>query len=202
MLGFREQMSGLERLRMHLGWRQTLNVVRRIVTQQLRGAPFHQLPPPPSARERANRDQAGGAVLTYEALLDAGIPQPRALEIAADVVEAGALIFLHRSIGVLDRAVLTAMPDEARRKWLEATGRRFPNADLIWRRTDADAIDFEIKACRLVQLVAEVGRPELAPMFCAADKRFFGEVHEGIALIRPQTLAGGDPHCIFHLRWR
>ena len=52
-----------------------------------------------------------------------------------------------------------------------------------------------VVSCRFVTLCEQVGAPELAPLFCAADLAYF--VEGPIRLERPKTLAGGDDCCEF-----
>jgi hypothetical protein len=172
-----------------------------VLAQQLRGEPFGHLPPATDWRERGSRQQAGDAVRLYRALR-ALLPEEEALSVAESVVSAGGVRFLQAAIGPLRRAELSAMSAEERRVFLEERGRRFPNAQPQWTRTDGDRVSFTIPACRLIELAAVAGHPELGPMFCASDARFFGEVEPDVHLERPTTLARGDGCCVFHLSWQ
>jgi Amt family ammonium transporter len=47
----------------------------------------------------------------------------------------------------------------------------------------------------------EAGVPELAPVFCKGDARFFGTVEPDVELIRPTMIATGGARCDFTLRF-
>ena len=194
------QLSSLSVLWRRLGWARTAQLVARVTHQQLRREPFGALPPVADWRERDSRAQAGDAVCLYRALLV--VCPEDALSVASEAIEAGGVRFLQRTVGPLKQATLAGLSEPERRAFLETRGARFPNAVPRWTRTGGDAVSFEIDACRLVSLVAEVGHPELGRLFCLSDARFFGEVEPDVVLERPHTLANGDPRCVFHLRWR
>ena len=194
-------LAGLQRLYILLGSSMATRVVARVVAQQARGAPFRHLPPATTWRERGSRQQAGDAIRLYRALLALTSPD-RARDVAADVIEAGGVRFLRQTIGPLRRADLAALDPAGRAAFLADRGQRFPNATPEWTTVEAERVSFTISACRLVSLVTEAGHPELGPMFCASDARFFGSVEPDVLLERPTTLAAGDPACAFHLRWR
>jgi hypothetical protein len=52
-----------------------------------------------------------------------------------------------------------------------------------------------------VELVRHAGHPELAPLFCVGDARYFREVEAEAELLRPTTLAAGDDRCRFTIRF-
>jgi len=76
---------------------------------------------------------------------------------------------------------------------------RFPNVQATVDRADHDHVAFTVTRCRLIELVHQAGHPDLGPLFCAADARYFGEVEPGVTLDRPTTIAGGHPTCRFIL---
>lgn len=194
-------LASLRALTAEIGVWAAARVSGRVLAQQLRGEPFGHLPPAQDWRERGSRQQAGDAVRLYRALC-ALFPPERAQAVAHRVVEAGGVRFLQATIGPLRRAALAALDEPQRRAFLEERGQRFPNATPTWERVDADGVSFTISSCRLVSLAAEAGHPELGPMFCASDARFFGEVEPDVVLDRPETLARGDARCAFRLAWR
>lgn len=190
--------AALRVLRDALGPVAALRVGVSLRLRALRGEPFDALPPASDVRERASRQQAGGAVLLYRILRRRSDPE-RALQQTAAVVEASALAFLDEQVGALTPDTLAPLSPSSRRAYVADTLARFPNATATVDEASGDAVRFTITACRLVELVREVGHPELAPLFCAADARFFGELRPGLALDRPSTLAGGAPACAFHI---
>lgn len=88
-----------------------------------------------------------------------------------------------------------ANPSERERFATEAT-ERFPNAVVERVSTGPDHMRFDVVHCRFAQLAVALGRPWLAPMFCAADALYFGRPGTP-ELRREETLAEGGERCTF-----
>ena len=116
------------------------------------------------------------------------------------VVEA-ACRFLGESLGSLRRDVLRRIPADSRREWVAERGAGFFNATIRWDAVREDRVDFTVTACRFPKLCAEAGVPELAPVFCAGDAKFFGTVEPDVVMTRPHTIAGGASTCAFSLSY-
>ncbi len=194
-----EERTGLRVLVGELGWIRALRVGLSVQLAAARGEPFGDLPPATDTNERGSRAQAGPAVLLYRAL-KRHVDEPEALRITGRAVEEGALTFLARTIGRLDRDAIDAMSEAERDAWARAKADAFPNATVEWKEIGAQKVVFEVTACRLVQLLHHVGEEQLAPLFCKGDGRYFGEVEPGTELIRPTTIAAGDDRCRFTIR--
>lgn len=162
---------------------------------------FDALEPPADEREKKSRDQIGPAVVMYRALKER-LGQEEALRITGEVVNASGVIFMQRNIGKIDSATLTSLDDEGRRAFVESRSEKFFNATIAWDHVEPRRVGFTVHACVFPGLCAAVGVPELAPIFCAVDAAFFGGVEPNVELRRPETLAGGDPRCVFELEWR
>ncbi len=179
----------------HLGLVNALRVGLRITRRSDRGEPFADMPVAKTFQEIGSRAQAGPAILLLQELREIG--RSDAIEITAECVSKGAVLFLGQSIGRIDRATLASMTPDEQRRWLEDTSGRFPNATLTWDEIGAERVRFTVSKCRLHTLAVETGHPELAPLFCEGDGAFFGG--EGVRLDRPGTLASGDESCPFTL---
>lgn len=184
-----------------LGFRDAVRVGLRVQRRAGRGEPFAELPPTDDWREAGSREQAGPAILLYDELRDL-VHEAEALSITAEVVEEAAVVFLGRTIGSLRRSDLAPLDEAARRAFVEERGRRFPNATLTWDEVSPSRVRFTVHACRLVELVVQAGRPELAPLFCQGDARFFGTVEPDVELLRPETIAGGGAACPFTIQFK
>lgn len=184
-------------LRARLGFFEAVRVALAVGVAQARGGPFEDLDPPRDAAEAGSREQAGGAVLLYRTLLRRH--GSRARDLTAQVVEASALAFLDGALGDLDLPALDEATDEDRAAFVQERLARFPNVTARLDRADAREVRFTVTRCRLVQLVHDAGHPELAPLFCRGDARWFGEVQPGVRLERPTTIAGGGSACLFVL---
>jgi hypothetical protein len=139
-------------------------------------------------------------VLLLRALRDrVGAEAARA--ITGEAVAAGAIAFLRAALGPLRRAEIAALDDAGRRAFAADRAARFPNVTLAWDEVSPDRVAFTVTRCRLVELVAHAGHPELAPLFCAGDAAWFGGVEPGVLLDRPETIAAGGAACRFSLRF-
>ena len=165
------------------------------------GRPFAHLEPPAHSRERLSRAQAAMAIRLYRGLRSM-VSEERALEVAGQVIEAGAVQFLGRTLGDLDGPAFAALPLEERRKqalgWLD----RFFTATASLDHVTDDEVGFTVSACALARLCREAGHPELAPAFCRGDALFFAAQTPPIELARETTLAQGGSCCPFRLRLR
>lgn len=182
-----------------LGPLTTLRVAAGIVRRHLRGEPFSHLPPADTPRERQSRAQAAPVILLYRALTALGHPSPLAL--TGELLELGAIAFLAKSLGPIRQADLAAMSEPERQRWVAERAARFPNAEPVFHSVTATEVRFTVHACRFVGLTHTAGHPELAPLFCRGDARYFGQVEPGVTLVRPHTLATGGPECPFTLRF-
>ncbi|MGM0578655.1 MAG: L-2-amino-thiazoline-4-carboxylic acid hydrolase [Myxococcota bacterium] len=180
-----------------VGWRRTLALGLDVALKR-GGRPFAHLPPPEDRRERLSRAQAEPAVLLYRALLRR-YARGRALEVVSEVVTAGAVQHLEKTLGDLDPAEFRRMDQASRLKRVEAWTDRFFTATTRVDDVGPDRVSFTVTACALVRLSREAGHPELAPAFCRGDARFFASRTPPVHLERPTTLAEGGECCPFHL---
>lgn len=183
-----------------LGWWRGLLTGLRIEWRVARGQPFAKLPPPADEKARLSREQIGPALVLFS-ILRGRLDQARAIEVTSAVVEAGAIAFLSDSIGPLDRATLDGMSQRERDHFVRDRMDRFPNATVRFDHIGTDEVRFTVTSCRFVELCRAVGLAELAPLFCAGDATFFGQVEPDVVLIRPSTLATGGASCPFTLRY-
>ncbi|MDF1561428.1 MAG: L-2-amino-thiazoline-4-carboxylic acid hydrolase [Deltaproteobacteria bacterium] len=163
---------------------------------QLTRDPLRGLPPADTAAERDTRAQLGPALRVYR-FLRGRVGEEEALRLTRAIVVAAGEAFLERRTAGLEPGRWRALNEQERRALLEQVGAGFPNARLEVERVEADRIAFGITACRFVELCAELGVPELSPVFCAADDAFFGR--GPVRLERPTLLSTGGARCAFEL---
>lgn len=195
-----EERVGAPILLRELGLWRAMQIGRTVRRGLRAGAPFAHLPPAESKGERDSRDQIGRAILLYRALSEL-VGRQRAFAITEQVVIEAACVFLAEQLGPLDRSTIEAVPEHARQAWVEERGKRFPNATVRWDHIGPDAVEFTVTDCRFPRLCAAADAPELAPIFCAGDSKFFGTVEPDVRLDRPQTIATGAPTCLFAIRY-
>lgn len=183
-----------------LGIFRSLRLGGRIRKRKDAGEPFAALEPPASEDERLSREQVGPAILLYQEL-QRFVDQREAYRITETVVVAGAVLFLGQTIGPLRRAELDAMDQAARDEFVKDRGGRFFNATVRWDQISGKEVAFTVLHCKFPPLCAAAGVPELAPVFCKGDEKFFGTVEPDVRLVRLQTIAGGAENCPFRLQW-
>lgn len=183
-----------------LGVLGALRIGRAIRRLERTGAPFAELPAAESEQERLSREQIGPAILLYLVLRER-FDQARALAITEEIVVEAACVFLRQSIGSLRRAELEALDEDGKQAFVKERGERFFNATVTWDEIGTERVRFTVTHCRFPPLCAAAGVPELAPVFCKGDARFFGTVEPDVELIRPHTIAGGATTCPFTLQW-
>jgi hypothetical protein len=194
-----EERAALRVLVEELGWLGALRVGASVQVASLRGQPFGDLPRATDRKERGSRDQAGPAILLFRALAPR-VGEAEARRITGRAVEVGAIAFLSRTLGRLDRDAIDRMDEAERARWAKAKADAFPNAEVVWKEVGRQRVVFEVTSCRLVELVAHAGHPDLAVLFCAGDARYFGEVEPGTELVRPTTIASGGDRCRFTIQ--
>lgn len=194
------EWASFKALGRRLGWWTAIRVGMALRQRVDRGEPFEGLPPSDDPKERASRDQIASAVVLYR-LLQERMSQPTALEIVAEVVEAGAHVFLKQAIGPLSRTLFDGLDEAARYQLLDQKVGSFPNTIYQIEEAGTDRVRFTVSACSFVRLCREAKVPELTPVFCAVDASYFGGVEPAVSLERPTTLAQGGPCCDFRLQF-
>lgn len=201
MLGIPEQdWAAFTVLRQRLGLWSALALAWRADRRAKAGHPFEKLPSTEDPKEIASREQIGPAIVLYQELCKR-MEAEAAYAIVAEVVEAAAHVFLRDTIGPLNRSDLMALDADEKVGFLEDRLGRFPNTTTRVDRVDDTEVNFTVTRCSFVGLCRDVGLPALAPMFCAVDASYFGNVEPGLELVRPTTIANGGDTCPFSLRF-
>ncbi|MCB9527871.1 MAG: L-2-amino-thiazoline-4-carboxylic acid hydrolase [bacterium] len=194
----RERRAALAALRRHLGAIGALRVALAVDRRLTHAHPFRRLPPPADAIEARRRARVAPAIALFD-VLRLRYGDARAIALCVEAVEAAVAVFLDTALGPLDRARLAAMSDAERAAFVHRVERGLPGVVVHVERADHEALRFTVAACALVKLCAEAGCPELAPVFCAGDARFFARLDPAARLDRATTIAGGGPCCPFRV---
>jgi len=180
-----------------LGALGAARVVARYLGLQASPDPLRGCAPSDDPREPMTRYQLRSALRLERAL--SHLPPAKAAELLREVVcEVGAAFIA--ATGPPDGPRWVAAADDERRAFAEGLLRYFPNATGAVVRTGPDGLDFDIHRCRFAELTRELGRQDLAPLFCEADTRFYARPGFGV-LRREETLARGDGVCAFRIRY-
>jgi len=151
-----------------------------------------------SEAERLSRRQFRGVALLDAVLReDLGLAEAEALDVLRDLVTETGVRFITRTIPFPSRREWRGAGMGDRERFAGQAARRFFNAE-IGRVDHGDGfLEVDVKACRFVRLAREIGRPELAPLFCEADSVLFGRPGAPIRLEREGTIANGADRCDF-----
>jgi hypothetical protein len=139
---------------------------------------------------------------TRRALRGPAWPEARRQGLLLDVIAATGSRFIEHNVPFPTREDWRGSTAQARQAFIEALRGRLFNAQLTPAGVEADAVGFDVNACRFVELCQELGRPHLAAMFCEADSRFFAEHTDLIELRRSRTQARDGEPCDFRFTLR
>jgi hypothetical protein len=186
-------------LRRALGAAQTLRAlvffaVRSVVADPLRKLSTAGWPP---AQEALVRHQLRPVVILHDVLRhDLKLETSRALVVLGEVVRMSGARFIEHNVPQIPREAWRGADEAARRSFVQRLTQRLFNAQIDDITTSPTQLAFKVHACRFVQLTHELGRPELAPLFCAADAQFF-DAPSSPRLDRPSTIAADGHTCHF-----
>lgn len=177
--------SLLRSLTSELGLIATLFVLSKVAIKQAQGKPFSTLGPPSDQRDKLSRRQLSSLV-NLHTVLQRRIGQQKSFAIARKAALAGGIVFLD---------LMLPSPETALEN-LSTVIESFFNAEGTSRVHDG-GVEFTVSRCRFVELLDQVGAPELKPIFCEVDSVYFANELVPITLRRESTLAKGDACCDF-----
>ncbi len=79
--------------------------------------------------------------------------------------------------------------------------KQFFNAEMQIVKDANASFGFDVSLCHFVALTNQLGRPDLAPLFCGADEVLFDRPELQIEMHRKETLAQGHSKCAFRFNW-
>ncbi len=191
------QRAAFRVLRRRLNWRCLMRVGASVMAARLRREPFGGMDPPADKKDRLSRIEIGDAVLLYRALRRR-MPQEQARDVLREVIHAGAFISFDYLLSPMAPEDLGGLGESERAALVRENLDRFPNADAHIEEAASGRVAFTVTHCRFPALLAQLGHPELAPLFCGADEAYFEE-RLGVRFSRPQTIAQGADTCPFRL---
>jgi hypothetical protein len=197
--------TALRILRRELGLGRTMRVVLALLWRGLTRDPFRPLrgDPRPCPRERFTRHQLKPVLLLDGVLRESlRLESERVGEVLLAVVSESGARFVRFNVEHPTREEWSASSDEARRELALGLLARFGNAEAEVVEANAEGLGFDVSRCHFVDLCRRLDRPDLAPLFCAADSVAYGDPTLPVALAREQTLARGDARCAFRFRFR
>jgi hypothetical protein len=166
---------------------------------QAGGDPFKSLPPPGGLPETLSRRQIAPAVGLYK-VLKSRLGPDTAAAVMRSVVTTATQAFLSWAIGRPDASAFQSLPENERRDFALAIAGKFFNASGALGEVSGESFSYTVERCLFVELCAGAGVPELAPLFCEGDLRYFATGPVG--LDRTVTLASDGRPCDFRFSLR
>ena len=133
----------------------------------------------------------------------------REIERAASEEEAAELVSALLSLGSSSaaRVLMPGIPKREREpfEWFK---RRYERANgpltlLDWHTVEESDTCFEahFTRCEIAEITRRLGYPQVGPLFCAWDDRFFADYDPRVTFIRRHTIARGSDHCDFRFEF-
>lgn len=186
----------------HLGWLSAIRVfihvaIRMMSSSALSGLSSTRLSPD---KEWMTRRQLAQAVHLSDSLRSIGMPTPDVMRISQLIIATVGAKFV-RSNADFELADWANASLQERETFAQDAMRRFPNVTQPTVTVGEGTMDVRFSYCRLAQGANEIGRPELASLFCSADAAFYNGTPTRPSLTRPHTIADGASECHFQFRW-
>jgi L-2-amino-thiazoline-4-carboxylic acid hydrolase-like protein len=189
-------LAGVKVLNKELNFRNLLKVVIGLVKLQKKGEPWKNMGEPETLKDKLSRGLIGDAILIYR-VLKTLISQEEAERIIKKVVMAAAIKQLYSLVPQLEKAKMLSMSDEERKETLTEIVEKFPNTDWELLNMPKGVYAYRITNCRLVNLVKQVGHPELRFAFCPGDAKYFEDHQRNLDFERPSCIGKDDSYCDF-----
>lgn len=197
--------TALKVLRQHLSRGQLAKLMLRYAWRDATTDPFRGLAPREvSPGEKLTRAQLRPALILDSALReDLGVEPERSLQILRAVVSETGARFIEHNVPCPSRAEWEALSADEQRALRDHTAARFFNMTPRWLETSDAFMAFDVTHCHFASLARELGRPEVATVFCQADQLLFDDpTRSPLRLARTETLAEGGSRCDFRFSFR
>lgn len=179
-------------------WKGTVALLH-FARRNLTSRPFAALSSGPlSPGEHFTRHQLRPVLLLDEVLRqDLALPDEQVQALLGRIVSHSGARFIATQLRLPDADTMAAMSPGERRSVAERILSRFLNAEAEVAEVEGFDAAFNVSACHFAAMTRELGRPELAPLFCRADSVYFSRDDAPLRLTRDTTLANGGDHCAF-----
>lgn len=187
-----------------LGWSRAAGLLLRFVWRKITRDPFRSLKrtEPLSPGERFTRHQLLPVLLLDDLFLDdPSLDDDTARRVLGELVGESGARFIRYATGDPTPQRWERLSEAERQSLANSSLERFGNLEFRVLDVPQVSFAFDVTRCHFVSLCRELGRPHLAPLFCAADEVLFGDPRLGVTLGREQTLAEGGEACTFRLNW-
>jgi len=196
VMTIRITITALKVLKSYFGLKTIFSLVHSLMSQQRKGEPWLDLPPPQKDKDKNSRALIGDSILIYRALLDR-LSKKKAKSIIREVILEASIIQLYCLVPIIHKDEILSKNQEERNRELSEMIEKFPNTDWKVLQSSENSFGYRITRCRLVELIKSVGHPELSDAFCQGDGVYFERHQPDFIFKRPSLIGAGDNYCDF-----
>ena len=191
-------------LKEELGLLGMLHCFVRFAWRKLWQKPFAQLvrPNPISPNEALTRHQLEPVLILDAVLnLDLKLSTDRTRSVLKRIVSESGASFIQFAVKNPQPEAWHQKSVSAKNEFAQKGLQQFFNAEAEVVSAPNAHFAFDVKACHFVGLARELGRSDLAPLFCGADEALFNRPELKVIMTREETLAQGHERCAFRFQW-
>lgn len=155
----------------------------------------------PTEQQKLSQRQMAPVVVLFQLLQEKGLSKQQSLEVLRELIGEVATEFLKFNVPVIQKESYSNKPYAEKLSVLGKVTGRFFNAEAELTLDENDNFKFNVTRCHFANYCRKLNVPELGPLFCSADKRFFDDYQKDIVFFRSKTIAGGDGCCDFTFSW-
>ncbi len=179
------------------GLKTSFSLVKELGKQQKMGEPWKDLPKPKDQKDIDSRALIGDAILIYRSLLKR-MEKEKALNIIGNLILRASMRQLYSLVPQLKPEDALSKSEEEIEVLLTEIIEKFPNTEWHLLESTKNSFAYRITRCRLVELVNDVGHPEMSSLFCPGDALYFETHQKDIEFDRPRNIGMlGDKCCDF-----
>ncbi|MHA1150353.1 MAG: L-2-amino-thiazoline-4-carboxylic acid hydrolase [Promethearchaeota archaeon] len=199
IMNIRIALTGLKSLKVQIGWKATFSIIKQLIQQRKKGEPWIIMEKAVEKKDIDSRALIGDVILIYRRLMK-NMDKEKALKIVKKVIVNSAITQLYSLAPLIKKHDMQSRTQEENKDFIIQLIEKFPNTD--WELLEATQTSFRYKItrCRLVELVNDLGYPELADAFCPGDALYFERYQPDIKFTRPFTIGYGQECCDFQFK--
>ena len=188
----------------NIGLRRTIKVFVLFAVRKITFRPFKALTQkrPTDRAEILTRHQLL-PVLLLDSIFTKNLrlPTTQRLSILKDIVGQSGALFIQYAVKNPKPSAWHRMDLKQKNQFASNGLKQFFNAETQIVNDANASFGFDVSLCHFVALTSQLGRSDLAPLFCGADEVLFDRPELQIVMDRKKTLAQGHDRCAFRFKW-
>ena len=190
-------------IRRSFGWSRALLVLLGIVRSTLFNDPLRMLP---VTGNETSGEKYTRAVIANTLHLETALKRNTSInddavhDLLRQVVAQSGAAYIRSNLKIPSIPKWKSMSPESQSGFAEGVLERFENMEAQVVQEEGFDFGFDVRLCHFANLSREMGRADLAPLFCEADSVYFGDPLVPIRLHREEKISTGDARCAFRFR--